>query len=762
MHQLRISVCGIVQGVGFRPFVYRLATQHRLSGWVQNTASGVDMEVCGNSDATREFVRTLRDRPPPNSRIDSVDVHTSTLKPVPTTRPEFTIRSSLPGHLPASALPPDIATCNDCVAEIHDSASRRYRYPFTSCSQCGPRYAITEALPFDRANTTMRQFELCDACRAEYLNPLDRRHHAQTIACPDCGPQLHLLGNDGHELEQGYAALTRASRVLAHGHIVSIKGPGGFQLCADAGHSAAIQRLRTHKQRADKPFALLCASLDQVRGLCEVSTRESGLLSSPAAPVVLLKKNCDHILAPNIAPANPYLGIMLASTPLQHLLLDLHGGPLVCTSGNLRSEPICTELDEARGKLGHAADLFLTHDLPIARPIDDSVVHDNCGCVQILRLSRGYSPLHLQRQASGPSVLALGAHNKNTVALATGDRLHLSQYIGSLDSADGIRNCEQSVRELLSFHDTRPDFVACDMHPDYASTRLATRFARAHHIPCIPVQHHQAHAYACIAEYGLKGAVLALVWDGGGYDGHGALSGSEALLCKPDRVERLAGLRPFRLAGGEQAIRHPARIALALAHEVYGATIPASLQNLFSEREQRLLTQILEKRVNCPLASGMGRLFDAIAVLAGIQDFASFDGHAAMAVEFAAGDRGGDIETGYTLPVDTGKPATIDWYPLVRQTISDRTHGVRRGLIAIRFHLALATVCLTLAERAAIKQIVLSGGCFQNRILSRLVTETLEQAGFQVYLAAKIPANDGGIALGQAAFVASAAQRGEI
>jgi len=587
-------------------------------------------------------------------------------------------------------------------------------------------------IPYDRPNTTMSGFPMCEACAREYRDPADRRFHAQPIACPHCGPRIWV------EPESQDPPLRRVAEALAQGQVVGLKGIGGFQLLADAGDEAAIERLRWLKHREEKPFALMMPSPEVVRRFCVLSPAEEALLVSAAAPIVLLRPNGPPGIAPNVAKSSPYLGVMLPYSPLHHLLMREYPRPIVATSGNRSDEPIAIDNAEARQRLGDIASLFLMHDRPVARHADDSVVRLARGRESVLRRARGYAPLPVHLDRCLPPVLAVGAHLKNTVAIAVGRQVYLSQHIGDLDTLEARGAFERAIRDLCRLYEFEPRLVACDLHPDYASTE----WARASGLPVAAVQHHHAHVAACAAENGVRGEYLGVSWDGTGYGLDGTVWGGEFFLAHDGGFERVAHLRPFRLPGGEAAIREGWRAAASLLWEIGG-------DEAMPERPQKaVLARMLARNVNCPVTTSVGRLFDAVASLAGVAHENRFEGQAAMELESRIG--GLITEEAYPLAGEE----TGDWAPLVEAVRSDVAHGVPTALTAARFHNALVEWIVRVALRVATPQVVLSGGCFQNSYLVERAAAALEARGFSVYTHQRVPPNDGGLALGQAVIAA--------
>ena len=705
--RIRVTLCGAVQGVGFRPFVYRLAGELLLNGWVLNSSAGLVVEVEGPEEAIGQFLARLDREKPPAAVVLTREV--SYLAPAGFAR--FEILSSDAADQKTAAVLPDLATCPDCLAEVFDPADRRHLYPFTNCTNCGPRYTIVLDIPYDRARTTMRGFEMCEACRREYTDPRDRRFHAQPIACPVCGPQIELT-------------IQEAAQALAAGRILALKGIGGFQLLADARNPEAVALLRQRKHREEKPFAMMMPSLDRARRYCRISDAEAAALLSAAAPIVLARPSGAPGIAPNVAKSSPYYGVMLPYSPLHHLLMREFPHPVIATSGNLSDEPIAISNGEARERLGAIADVFLEHNRPIARAADDSVVRIARGRESVLRRARGYAPLPVRVRRDLPAVLAVGGHLKSTVAIARGRQVIVSQHIGDLDTLEARRAFERAIDDLCRLYEFKPELVACDLHPDYASTQ----WARASGLPVVQIQHHQAHVAACAAENDVTGPYLGFGWDGAGYGLDGTIWGGEVFLADGMQFERVAHLRTFQLPGGEAAIREGWRAAASVLWKL----------GLPLDDHERRLAPLLEKGLNTPVTSSVGRLFDAASALAGVARESRFEGQAAMLLEREIGD----LDTGeaYSLPAG-------DWEPLIRELVADTGPA---ALIAAKFHNALANWIVEESERSGVRQIVLSGGVFQNRYLTELTAQLLEARGFAVYTHQRVPANDGGIALGQA------------
>lgn len=759
-----ISVTGIVQGIGFRPYVFGLATKLGLFGWVRNGPAGVSIEIEGQSDHVDAFLSALRAPPLPGARVDRLDIEEIDIK----LDDCFVILPSEPSLQAAGVrptLPPDTAPCAACLGELNSPGERRYRYPFTNCAHCGPRLTIASSLPYDRMNTTLRGFTLCEACAREYQNPQDRRFHAQPIACPACGPAVYAMDIQGKILARRGDALQMAAQFLQNGKIVALKGVGGFQLLADACDADAVRLLRRRKQRPDKALAVMFASLGMLRDYALISAGEAGWLGSPEAPIVLVERRPGR-LCDEIAFQNPWIGAMLPSSPLHCILMELVGIPIVCTSGNLRGEPICTEDAFALSRLGSIADMLLSHDRPIARPVDDSVVRvlpQPVGLC-VLRRARGFCPGPIMRLRNSPTVLALGAHLKNTIALCADNTIVMSQHLGDLDGLLAAELHERTADEMLRIYDKIPEVIACDLHPDYQSSRLAERLSERFGARLSRVQHHHAHIAAVVAEHSIQGPVLGLAWDGLGLGDDGQLWGGEAMLCEGGHFKRVATLRSFPLPGGEKAVREGRRAAAGLLFEVFGDQFGRYCGSFFEENELSAVGSMLRQSFHSPRTTSIGRLFDAVCALAGGPMASSFEGQAAMHLEFAAAGTGDDA-LAYPLPLrvpeNEGGPWTSDIAPLVEAVLADREEGRPIAWISARFHAALAALALEIVKRFGENlPVVLSGGCFQNVRLLCAIDKSLREEGFQVFGARYFPANDGGISLGQGYIAAELFQEG--
>ncbi len=750
--RIRLDVSGAVQGVGFRPFVHRLAASEGLGGFVRNTASGASLEVEGPTPALKRFFTRLDAEIALPAEIHARQTHRLAIRG----ERGFVIAASARGGLASALVLPDLRSCAECRREIFDPHDRRYRYPFTTCVHCGPRYSVIEALPYDRSRTAMRHFQMCDACQAEYDDPASRRFHAETNACVYCGPQLALWDAAGNVLSHADVALISAADALREGRVVALKGLGGFQLLVDARNDAAVRCLRERKRRPTKPFAIMAPTLADATLIAEIVAEDEVLLSSVAAPIVLLRTRSDvGVIAPSVAPANPRLGVMLPYTPLHHLLMTELGFPIVATSGNRGEEPIVADEREALVALSGIADLFLVHDRPILRPVDDSLVRVIAGRETILRRARGYAPLSLATAVAARPCLAAGGHQKSTIAVAAGDQIVLGPHIGDLSGPAARGAFVRMVNGMTTLYGQQPHIVACDAHPGYYSTRYADGLE----LKVRRVPHHLAHVLAGMADNGLDGPVMGVAWDGTGYGGDGTIWGGEFLLVDGTQYRRVAHLVQFRLPGAEIAVREPRRAAIGALHSIFG---DAALDMVdlppvatFAPAARTVLAAMLARGTNAPLTSSAGRLFDAVSAILGFHQTASFEGEAAMAVEFAA-DRAMANDPLSTLAIlgGSGSPLILDWRPMVAAIVQARRAGAAADRLAAGFHEALAAGVVAVATRIGVQRVLLTGGCFQNGRLTKRTVDRLRQAGFDPYWHHRIPPNDGGLAVGQAVFAA--------
>jgi hydrogenase maturation protein HypF len=770
---LKIHITGIVQGVGFRPFVYSLAKRLELKGWVRNTSAGVDIEVDGEQDVLDAFVKALHHEAPPLSRIDEFSASPQT----PNGFRSFDILHSEALEGAFQPISPDVSICSDCLRELFDPSDRRYRYPFINCTNCGPRFTIIQDIPYDRPKTTMAPFAMCPDCEKEYADPLDRRFHAQPVACPVCGPKVWLEPSPNYQLQ-----ITKDTRddpiratqqILSGGNIMAIKGLGGFHLACDATDTAAVCELRRRKLRVDKPFALMMPDLETVEQHCYVDDAERELLESTARPIVLLKRKPDSPIAKECAPGQDTLGVMLPYTPLHYLLFadsiqpsafSLH--PLVMTSGNLSEEPIATDNDEARQRLASLADAYLMHDRDIHVRCDDSVVRvfpnrkskivNRKSEIYPLRRSRGYSPFPVKLPWDVPPVLAVGPELKNTFCITNKNYAFLSHHIGDMENYETLRSFEQGIEHFERLFRVRPEVIAYDLHPNYLSTRYALQRSERENKRTIAVQHHHAHIAACMAEHGLHGSepVIGLAFDGTGFGEDGAIWGGEVLVADYAGYERAFHLDYFPLPGGDAAVKKPARAALALLWSL-GLEWDDRLAPVaaFCAEDRTTLRVQLERKINTPLTSSMGRLFDAAAALAGGRQSVNYEAQAAIEFEALADP---DENRGYPIKWEHG---LILVRSAVEALIADVLAGVPVPVISARFQNGLAQlgleICQNLRVDKNINEVVLSGGVWQNITLLRRTLSLLQEAGFVVYIHHQVPANDGGLSLGQAAIAAA-------
>jgi hydrogenase maturation protein HypF len=751
-----------VQGVGFRPFVYRVARAEGVRGRVWNDASGVTVEAFGPGDRLEAFEARLRAEHPPAAVVE--EVRSEPIAPAPASGFEIVESGAAPER--RVVIPPDLATCDACRAEVADPRDRRHRYAFTNCTSCGPRFTIALDVPYDRPATTMAGFTMCPDCAREYRDPLDRRFHAQPNACPACGPRLALLDPAGAPLPST-DPLRAAAAALREGRIVAVKGIGGWHLACDATSAEAVRTLRARKRREEKPLAVMARDLAEAGRLADLSPAEERLLASVERPIVLARRRPGAGLAPEVAPDSPLVGIMLPYAPLHDLLLAEAARPLVLTSGNLSEEPIAFEDADAVHRLGAIADLLLAHDRPIASRCDDSVARVVAGRPVVMRRARGFvpRPVRLGRRLARP-VLGVGAQLKNAFCLARGEEATLGPHVGDLDNLETYAALEAAVARLERFLDLRPEAVACDLHPLYLSTRYARERVAALGVPLVEVQHHHAHVASAMAEHGLAGPVLGLAWDGTGLGTDGSAWGGEllAVAAGGGRFERLATFRPIRLAGGDRAIREPWRVALAALLDAFDGDPPLARLPLFSgvaAAEREVVARMIAGGVNAPAAHGVGRAFDAAGALALSRPLSRYEGQVAVALDNAAAGGGAGA---YPFDLDaSASPWQIDLRPLWRALAGEVAAGAPAGAISARFHAALAAAGAAVVRRAAAAHgrlpVVLTGGCFQNARLAEAILGELS-GDFEVYQHRQVPPGDGGIALGQVLVADAVAARG--
>ena len=769
-HSVRraVRVQGVVQGVGFRPFVYRLATQLRLAGHIGNDTAGVTIQIEGDPASVAEFLHRLRAESPPISRIDSVAVE----ELPPTGQSGFSIALSQVLGQVSTGIPADAATCADCLRELFDPNDRRYRYPFLNCTNCGPRFTITRRIPYDRPQTSMAVFPMCPACQAEYDDPLNRRFHAQPNACWICGPRVWLAGAEGSEIASPDPIAACVENLLA-GQIMAIKGIGGFHLAVDATNEEAVARLRQRKHRYGKPLAVMVRDLHAALELCDLSGAEIDLLQTPARPIVLARARANNSIAASVAPGIPWLGIYLPYAPLQHLLFaDPRVRALVMTSANLSEEPIAINNDEARARLGHIADAFLMHNRDILQRCDDSVTAIVDSAPQLLRRARGYVPLGIGLPFDAPPLLAVGGHLKNVFALARGRFVYQSQHLGDLENLTGLDFFTESLAHLMRTFEIEPQAVVHDLHPGYLSTSWAKQWAAERQLPTIAVQHHHAHIAACMAEHAIEGPVIGLSLDGTGYGTDGRIWGGEVLIAHLDRFQRWAHLDYVPMPGGDTAVREPWRMAFAhLLAAGFDVESEQMLALLGAERnEARVLKRMIERKINSPTTSSLGRLFDAVGAVVMGRRAVDYDAQAAIELEGVAFDEPDRIEQGdyrpelHTAEEGAGSVAVIRTGKMWKAVLEDLWRGVPARRISARFHAGVAEGFINAAGNARIEtginHIALSGGCMHNRRLVRLLRTGLEEEGFQVFQHRQVSPGDGGLSYGQAV-VASAQIRTE-
>ncbi|MFP5275849.1 MAG: carbamoyltransferase HypF [Acidobacteriota bacterium] len=759
---------GVVQGVGFRPFVYRLALEEGLAGFIGNDTDGVSIEIEGAPERLASFRARLTAEAPPLARIDSVVVHAIQSKQ----ESEFRIIGSEVRGQVSTGIPADAATCADCLRELFDPTDRRYRYPFLNCTNCGPRFTITRRIPYDRPQTSMARFTMCAACQTEYDDPGNRRFHAQPNACPVCGPRVWLVKSDGSEIACADPVQETIDLLLA-GQIVAIKGIGGFHLAVDATDEAAVMRLRQRKRRYGKPLAIMVRDLAAAHDLCAIGADEEALLTAPARPIVLLRARAGNGIAASVAPGVPWLGIFLPYAPLQYLLFaDRRLRALVMTSANLSEEPIAIDNDEARQRLGDVADAFLLHDREILQRCDDSVLAVVDGAPQFLRRARGYVPLSVPLPLDAPPLLAVGGHLKNVFTLARGRFAYQSQHLGDLENLSGLDFFRESLDHLMRTFEIEPRAVARDLHPGYLSTSWAHQWTAERNLPLIPVQHHHAHIAGCMAEHGIEDPVIGLSLDGTGYGTDGHIWGGEVLIVRLDSFERFAHLEYVPMPGGDAAVREPWRMAFGALHAA-GLSLNESMQLTgASAQEARLLARMMERNLNTPFTSSLGRLFDAVAaVVLGCREV-DYEAQAAIELEAICIDepsmQGANLA--YSLELRPGdwsrrQPAILGTASLWRALVRDLYGGVAATRIAARFHAAVADGFVRAAvlarEATGIAQVAMSGGCLHNRRLSLQLRTQLESAGFEVFRSMRVSPGDGGLSYGQAAVAAATLRREE-
>jgi hydrogenase maturation protein HypF len=748
----RISARGVVQGVGFRPFVYALAKKYKLNGWVCNTSEDVRIEVEGARDKIEGFISRLRTEAPPLSRIESLSVDFDK----PAGYRGFEIRSSISHPGKYQLVSPDIATCDPCLDDIFTRDNRRWHYPFTNCTNCGPRFTIIKDIPYDRPLTTMSSFKMCRQCEKEYTDPLDRRFHAQPNACPVCGPQLQLTDNLGQEVDCR-DIIQKTSDFLREGKIIAIKGLGGFLLACNAEDTGAVVRLRQRKRRPSKPFAVMLKDTAEVRKHCVMTAEEEKLLSSPQAPIVLVRWSENSSICRQVGPGLKYLGVMIPYTPLHHLIMRETDLPLVMTSGNVSEEPIAGQNKEALGRLGKIADYFLLHNRDIHSTYDDSVVMVADTIPQLIRRARGHAPYPVRLNHDIPQLLACGAEEKNTFCLTRDNHAFISQHMGDMENLETLEHYTNTVELYKKLFRIRPVAIAHDMHPEYLPTKYALEEAEKQSLPNIPVQHHHAHIASCLADNSLEEAVIGVAFDGTGFGTDGKIWGGEFMVADCKSFKRVGQLEYLPLPGGSAAIKKPYRTALSymlvlLGHDTFNSRM--GFLNNINREEIELVSRQVETGLNSPLSSSMGRLFDAVSAMSGVRPTIDYEAQAAVELEMLAYDAM-DEQGAYPFSLTGDQDYTIILlHELIAGVADDILRGCRVSTISMRFHNTVAAitrdVCLKIEAQSRLNTVALSGGCFQNRLLLSKVTSLLRKNGFEVLVHRNVPANDGGISLGQA------------
>ncbi|MEA3414862.1 MAG: carbamoyltransferase HypF [Thermodesulfobacteriota bacterium] len=752
----KLKINGIVQGVGFRPFVYNLANKFVLKGEIANNSSGVSIHIEGTGENIESFCSNLFKTHPPLVHLSEISFNE---KPVEHFK-DFSIVKSKSKGLKSTLVSPDISVCDNCLRELFDPNDRRYKYPFINCTNCGPRYSIINDIPYDRSNTSMKNFKMCSRCEAEYNNPSNRRFHAQPNACADCGPHVFLKDNTGKNIQTNNPVEKTAS-LLKQGYIVAIKGIGGFHLAANATDNDAVVRLRKRKHREEKPFAIISYSLEQIRKYAFIETEEEKLLNSIQRPIVLLQKKRPNPLAKEISPNNQYVGVMLPYAPLHYLILTFGFTALVMTSGNISEEPLSINNEDAFDRLENIADYFLIHNRDIYLRSDDSIIKRIAGKARFIRRSRGYVPVPVFLKQSVPQILACGAMLKNTVCLTRKKTAFISQHIGDLENAATYDFFRLTIDHLKKILGIDPEIIACDLHPDYLSTRYAKE---QHGVELIQVQHHHAHIVSCMAENQLDDTVLGLSFDGTGYGTDGSIWGGEILIVEPECFRRTASLSYVPMPGSTAAIKEPWRMAISYLYQAFGEefwNLDLPLLKEIEEKKIKIITEMILKKINSPLTSSIGRLFDGISAIIGMKNHVSFDGQAAMDLEMLADN---NRETTYDYEWLSGNTYKIFTEPIVCGVVKDMEAGIHASRISSKFHITLiklfSELCEVIKKESGLNRIVLSGGVFQNSILLTGLIKFLEEKNFEVFTHTTVPANDGGVSLGQAMVAAVVAKKG--
>ena len=735
MKSLKIEVKGIVQGVGFRPFVYNLALKNSLFGWVNNDDQGVNIVLEGQEENINDFINTLKKNPPPLSKINQIKITEKSFENFNS----FEIIKSKTTSNKSTIISPDMAICDDCIDDINDKDNFRFEYALTNCTNCGPRYSIIKTVPYDRVNTSMSIFKMCSKCEDEYKNPLDRRYHAQPISCENCGPKISLFNNKNEEISSSIQAIKDIAKLIENGEIVAIKGLGGFHLICDALNNKSIKELRNRKNRPSKPFAVMFENIDEIKKYVNITKKEEEIVNSKEKPITLIKSR-KNSLSEFIAPNIDRIGCFIAYTPLHHLLFKYLKKPIVATSANLSNEPILRFKDEVIEKLGNVVDFILDFNRDIINACDDSVVQVINDDITILRNARGYAPTSLKLpKKTDKKILALGANQKSTIALAFEDNLILSPHIGDLGSISSIEYFNRTIDTFKRFYDFKPDVIVCDKHPSYESTK----WAKNQEIKLVQIQHHYAHALSTMAEYNLDEDVLTFCFDGTGYGDDGNIWGGEVFVVNKKEYKRVNHIKYFKLLGGEKSIKEPKRVALSLLFEVFSLdeilNLDSPTTNAFTQNEIKVLHKMWQKGLNAPLTSSMGRVFDAIASLSGILQTQSYEGETGLQIEM---EYDKNIKSSYDFKIVNNQ---IDFSSMIKEIIIDSD----KNLICSKFINSLVKIILTISEKYKNLPIVLTGGVFQNKTLLELVCKKLDNINRKYYYSKRVPLNDGGISIGQ-------------
>lgn len=747
----RLNINGIVQGVGFRPFVYQLASRYKIKGEVANTSSGVAIHIEGIRDNIESFCRDLAEETPPLSHITETSIHPEIVKGFK----EFSIAQSIGRAVHSTLISPDVSICDDCLRELFDPDDRRFQYPFINCTNCGPRYTIISDIPYDRPKTSMKHFKMCKMCQDEYDDPENRRFHAQPNACKECGPHVTLYDNSGKKLDTR-KPVEKTAELLKQGYIVAIKGLGGFHLAVDAVNNDAVSMLRSRKHREEKPLAIMSCNIEHIRKYAYVQPEEAELLKSLHRPIVILKKMKSNPLSKEVSPRNRYFGVMLPYTPLHYLLLSHGFTALVMTSGNMSEEPICIDNEDAFERLSKIADYFLIHNRDIYLRSDDSIVKYTAGDTRFIRRSRGYIPVPVFLKKKVDQILACGGGLKSTICLTKGNNAFISQHIGDIENQATYEFFQLTIEHMKRILDINPRIIAYDLHPDYLSSIYALE---QQDVEKVPVQHHHAHIVSCMAENRLDGPVIGLSFDGTGYGTDGNIWGGEILIAEDKRFERVAYLSYVPMPGSEAAIKEPWRMAVSYLYDAFGEEFYSLDLPVFKEIDEKkiwFIVEMISKQINSPSTSSLGRFFDGIAAIIGIRNYVVFEGQAAMELEMLAGK---SIKESYNFEWISGDMHKVLLQPIVCAVVDDMKKGVHPSNISGKFHATIiklfSELCEVIRKESGLNRIALSGGVFQNSIILTGLMEKLEEKGFQVFTHTQVPANDGGISLGQA-MVASA------